>query len=49
MSHEKQKEIFNELVKERTIEFSDIKDKINPNNLIYVISTGKNYREIFEN
>ena len=42
VSHEKQKEIFNRLVKERALEFSDIKDKIAPNNLVYTFKTGEN-------
>ena len=37
VSHEKQKEIFNRLVKEMILEFSDIKDKIDPNNLVYIL------------
>ena len=37
--HEKQKEIFNDLVKERALEFSDIKDKIDSNNLVYTFKT----------
>ena len=42
VSHEKQKEIFNNLVKESALEFSDIKDKIDPNNLVYLFKTGGN-------
>ena len=39
VTHEKQKEIFNELAKEGALEFSDIKDKIEPNNLVYTFKT----------
>ena len=46
---DKQKEIFNDLVRERALEFSDIKDKIDPNNLVYVYSTGKSNSEGFGN
>ena len=46
---DKQKETFNELVRERALEFSDIKDKIDPNNLIYVYSTGKSNPKGFGN
>ena len=35
VAHGKQKEIFNRLVKERTLEFDDTKDKIDTNNLVY--------------
>ena len=42
VSLEKQKEIFNKFVKERSLEFSDIKDKIDPNNLVYIFKTGEN-------
>ena len=40
--NENQKEMFNRLVKERAREFSDIKDKIDPNNLVYIFKTGEN-------
>ena len=36
VSLDKQKEIFNELLREMALEFYDIKDKIDPNNLVYV-------------
>ena len=36
---EKQKEIFNKLLDERAYENNDLKDKINPNNLIYKFTT----------
>ena len=49
MSNEKQKEIFNRLVKERALEFSDIKDKIDPNNLVYIFKTGENEPKDFGN
>ena len=39
VAHNKQKEIFNELVKERALEFPSIKDKIDPNNLAYTFKT----------
>ena len=42
VSLDKQKEIFNELLREMALEFYDIKDKIDPNNLVYVQSTAKN-------
>ena len=48
-SHEKQKEIFNRHVKERAFEFSDIKDKIDPNNLVYIFKTGGNESKDFGN
>ena len=35
MSHQKQEEIFNRFVKERALEFVDIKDKFDPNDLVY--------------
>ena len=41
MSNEKQKEIFNRLVKERAHEFPDIKDKSDPNKLEYKFKTCK--------
>ena len=49
MSHEKQREIFNRLVNEKTLEFSDIKDKIDHNRLVYVFSTDKDYPNDFGN
>ena len=36
---EKQKEILNELVKEKCFEFQNLEGKINPNNLIYRYKT----------
>ena len=36
VSHEKQEQIFNRLVKERALGFSDVKDKIDPNNLVHI-------------
>ena len=42
MSHEKQKEIFNRLVKERALEFCDIKDKFDLNNLVHKFSGNEN-------
>ena len=42
MSHEKQKEIFNRLVKERALEFCDIKDKFDLNNLVHKFSGSEN-------
>ena len=47
--NENQKEIFNRLVKERAREFSDIKDKIDPNNLVYIFKTGENELKDFWN
>ena len=38
----KQKEIFNGFVKKRALEFSDIKDKFDPNNLGYTFKTDGN-------
>ena len=49
MPHEKQKEIFNRLVKERVLEFSFIKDKIDPNNLVYTFKTDGNEPKDFGN
>ena len=49
MSHEKQKEIFNGLVKERALEFSNVKDKVNPNGLVYVFKTEGNIPKDFRN
>ena len=49
MSHEKQKERFNRLVKERALEFADIKYKIDTNNLVYRFKTGGNEPEDFVN
>ena len=49
MSHEKRKEIFNRLVKERHLEFSDIKDKIDPRNLVYIFKTVENELKDFLN
>ena len=47
--HEKPKEIFNELVKERALEFSDVKDKIDPNDLVYTFKTDGNDPKDFRN
>ena len=49
VTHEKQKEIFNELVKERGLEFSGIKDKIDPNNLVCTFKTDGNEPKDFKN
>ena len=49
MSHEKQKELFNRLVKERALVFSDIKHKIDPNNLVYIFKTDGNEQKDFGN
>ena len=49
VSHEKQEEILDRLVKERALEFSDIKDKIDPNNLVYIFKTGGNEPKEFSN
>ena len=46
--HDKQKEIFNELIKEGALKFSSIKDKIDPNNQVYMYATGRNYPKILE-
>ena len=37
------------IVKERALQFSDIKDKIDSNNLVYVFKTGENEQKDFEN
>ena len=49
MPHEKQKEIFNRLVKERALQFSDTKDKIDPNGLVYTFKTDGNETKDFGN
>ena len=49
VSNEKQKEIFNRLVEGRGHEFSDIKDKIDPNKLVYKVKTGVNEPKDFRN
>ena len=49
MPHEKQNKIFNRPVKERDLEFSDIKDKIDPNNLVYAFKTDGNVSKDFGN
>ena len=49
MSNEKQKEIFNKLVEERTHEFADIKDKVDLNKLVYKFKTGTNEPKDFRN
>ena len=36
---EKQKKLFNELAEEKSFEFQNLKEKINPNNLIYRYKT----------
>ena len=35
--------MFDDLARETILEFSDTKEKIDPNNLVYVFSTGKIY------
>ena len=47
VSHEKQKEIFNKFVKERALEFAVVKDRIDPNNLIYSYKTKGNIPKDF--
>ena len=47
--HEKQKEIFNRLVKERALELCDIKDKTHRNNLDYNFKTSGNVPNDFGN
>ena len=42
-------EIFNRLVKERALQFGDIKDNIDPNNLVYRFKTGGNEPKDFGN
>ena len=49
MTYKKQKEIYNGLVKERALEISDIKDKIDPNNLVYTFKTYGNEPKDFRN
>ena len=49
VSHEKKKEIFDRLVEERVPEFSDTKDKTDPNNLVYAFKTGGNEPKDFGN
>ena len=49
VSNEKQKEIFNRLVKERVNEFADTKDKIDLNELVYKSITGVNEPKGFKN
>ena len=39
VSLKKQKQIFNELVEEKSFEFQNLKEKFNPNNLIYRYKT----------
>ena len=41
--HKKRKtKIFNKLAKERALEFADIKNKIDPNNLVYMFKGSEN-------
>ena len=47
--HEKQNRIFDRLVKERALEFSDIKDKIDPDNLVDTFKTDGNESKDFGN
>ena len=49
VSHEKQKEIFNRFVKKRALEFSDIKDKTDLDNLVYKFSGSENKPKDFRN
>ena len=49
VAHEKQKKNFNLLVKERALEFSHIKDKIDLNNLVYKFKTEENDPKDFRN
>ena len=49
VSHEKQKEIFNRLVKQRALEFSDIKNNVDPIDLVYIFKTIGNERKDFGN
>ena len=37
--YEKQKEIFNRLVEERALEFSNVRSRVDPNDLVYVFKT----------
>ena len=45
----KKKKRIKELVRERALDLSDIKDKIDSNNLVYLYSTGKNNTKDFGN
>ena len=49
VTHDKQKEIFNGLVKERALEFSNIKNEIDPNNLVDAFKTDGNEPKDFKN
>ena len=49
MSYEKQKEIFNRLVSERALKFTEIKDKIDLNNLVFKFSGSENKSKDFGN
>ena len=49
MSQEKQTEKFNRLVKESALEFTAIKDEIDPNNLFYIFKTVGNELKEFGN
>ena len=49
VSHVKQKEIYNKLVKEGALEFPDIKDKIGLNNLTCTFKPSRNKPKDFWN
>ena len=49
LSHEKQKEIFNRLAKERVLKFTDITDEIDPDDLVYRFKINENDQKEFEN
>ena len=49
MSHEKLKEIFNKLVKVRALQFDNVKDKIDLNNLVFGFKTSGNESKDFRN
>ena len=42
VSHEEQNKTFDRLLKGRVLQFSDIKDSIDPNNLVYKFSGSEN-------
>ena len=48
-SHEKQKEVFNRFVNERALQYTDIKDKIDPKKLVYKFSRSENLPKGFGN